>query len=107
MTKDNIRGILGLWVFILTIFSISWWAIDLGNIPNLQVGNKYLYYKGYDDHDPFNISNDTIIILDVKGQWVKWKHTNSNIISSNREYILRPHVRSLNYQSLNCTYENN
>lgn len=48
---------------------------------NINIGNKYLYSHLYDIDDPFAIK-DTLIVLDIKNEYVQFQYQSSQNISS-------------------------
>ena len=87
--------LIGTMVFALTAIALlmSEQAFNT-NIPfinqrNVKVGEKYTFSFEYNRmKDPFkNVHVDTITILDIKNNYVKWKYSNGFITSDNLWWI--------------------
>ena len=71
-------------------------ALDNQN-KSVQIGDMFLYSHEWDTEDPFEeIEIDTVIVVDIRGDYVKWKyknHPNSSFYLSGKLRFFKHNIR--------------
>jgi hypothetical protein len=68
---------------------------------NISIGEEYLYSYNWDKEDPFEeIKIDTVIILDIRGIYVKWRPYDmpEDFFHSGEVKYLKNNIRNLDYK---------
>lgn len=72
----------------------------LNQNKNVEKGDVYLYSHDWDAEDPFGkIKIDTVIVADIKGDYVKWKLKNykdSSFYLSGKLKYFKHHIKPCN-----------